>query len=133
MELSLNKTRIQLLNRFKLFKKIHLCEIYDHGATVTSWKVDGKEKLFLSSKAVLDGSKAIRGGIPVVFPNFGPWAHGPQHGFARILPWNVAHQTESSVTFSLEPCKKSREMWDFSFKVEYTGNLPDPVHKVNLI
>ena len=88
---------------------------------MTSWKVDGKEKLFLSSKAVLDGSKAIRGGIPVVFPNFGPWELGPQHGFARILPWNVAHQTESSVTLSLEPCKKTREMWDFSFKLEYTG------------
>lgn len=41
--------------------------IYLHGATVTSWKVDGKELLFLSSKAVLNGSKAIRGGIPIVF------------------------------------------------------------------
>jgi|ERR1712037_3376 len=101
------------------------CEIYHHGATVTSWKVDGKEKLFLSSKAVLDGSKAIRGGIPVVFPNFGPWELGPQHGFARILPWNVAHQTESSVTLSLEPCKKTREMWDFSFKLEYTVRIDE--------
>ena len=41
------------------------------GATVTSWKTggaDGSEQLFLSEKAVLDGSKAVRGGIPVVFP-----------------------------------------------------------------
>ena len=39
------------------------------GATVTSWKLaDGQEQLFLSEKAVLDGSKPIRGGIPVVFP-----------------------------------------------------------------
>ena len=39
------------------------------GATVTSWKLaDGHEQLFLSDKAVLDGSKAIRGGIPLVFP-----------------------------------------------------------------
>lgn len=42
--------------------KIHL-----HGATVISWCVDGKELLFLSSKALLDGSKPIRGGIPLVF------------------------------------------------------------------
>lgn len=42
--------------------KIHL-----HGATVISWRVDGKELLFLSSKALLDGSKPIRGGIPLVF------------------------------------------------------------------
>lgn len=43
--------------------------IYLHGATITSWKVNGKELLFLSSKAVLDGSKPIRGGIPIVFRN----------------------------------------------------------------
>jgi hypothetical protein len=39
------------------------------GATVTSWKLaNGQEQLFVSEKAHLDGSKPIRGGIPVVFP-----------------------------------------------------------------
>ena len=37
--------------------------IYFHGATITSWIVNSCEKLFLSSKAVVDGSKAIRGGM----------------------------------------------------------------------
>lgn len=46
----------------------------------------------MSSKAVLDGSKAVRGGIPVVFPCFGPPEHPdhsklPQHGFARNEVW----------------------------------------------
>src|SRR2546421_11248220 len=39
-----------------------------YGAAITSWKSNGKENLFLSEKAVLDGSKAVRGGIPLVFP-----------------------------------------------------------------
>jgi glucose-6-phosphate 1-epimerase len=44
-------------------------EILLHGATVISWKDRaGAEKLWLSDKAVLDGSKAVRGGIPLVFP-----------------------------------------------------------------
>lgn len=44
-------------------------EVLLHGATVISWKsASGKENLFLSSKAQLDGSKAVRGGIPLVFP-----------------------------------------------------------------
>lgn len=44
-------------------------EILLYGATVVSWKsADGKENLFLSSKAHLDGSKPVRGGIPLVFP-----------------------------------------------------------------
>lgn len=44
-------------------------EVLLHGATVISWKsANGKENLFLSSKAHLDGSKPVRGGIPLVFP-----------------------------------------------------------------
>lgn len=50
------------LNNGNVAAKIHL-----HGATVISWSVNGKELLFLSSKALLDGSKPIRGGIPLVF------------------------------------------------------------------
>ena len=42
--------------------------VHLYGATVTSWKARGQEQLFLSQKAHLDGSKPIRGGIPVVFP-----------------------------------------------------------------
>ena len=44
-------------------------EVLLFGATIVSWKsARGKENLFLSDKAHLDGSKAVRGGIPVVFP-----------------------------------------------------------------
>ena len=44
-------------------------EVLLFGATVLSWKTaKGKEILFVSSKAHLDGSKAVRGGIPLVFP-----------------------------------------------------------------
>lgn len=44
-------------------------EVLLFGATVLSWKTaKGKENLFVSSKAHLDGSKAVRGGIPLVFP-----------------------------------------------------------------
>lgn len=45
-------------------------EVLLYGATVTSWKSNGgkTENLWLSEKAALDGSKAVRGGVPVVFP-----------------------------------------------------------------
>ncbi|KAJ5376749.1 hypothetical protein N7509_013635 [Penicillium cosmopolitanum] len=45
--------------------------IHLYGATVTSWKANGQEQLFVSQKAHLDGSKPIRGGIPLVFPFLG--------------------------------------------------------------
>ncbi|KAI9594446.1 galactose mutarotase-like domain-containing protein [Syncephalis fuscata] len=64
------------------------------GATIISWHSAGKERLFLSKTAILDGSKAIRGGIPLVFPQFGkasdpkhPYGQFPQHGFARNTRW----------------------------------------------
>lgn len=44
-------------------------EVLLYGATVISWKdASGDEKLWLSEAAKLDGSKAVRGGIPLVFP-----------------------------------------------------------------
>jgi Aldose 1-epimerase len=44
-------------------------EVLLFGATVLSWKsANGTENLWLSDKAILDGSKPVRGGIPVVFP-----------------------------------------------------------------
>ena len=45
--------------------------ILKFGATVVSWKNNNQEKLWLSEGAHLDGSKAVRGGIPLVFPVFG--------------------------------------------------------------
>jgi glucose-6-phosphate 1-epimerase len=79
--------------------------VYLYGATVTSWKTaNGAEKLFLSSAAALDGSKPIRGGIPLVFPVFGPppkdHATGqlPQHGFARNNFWEFLGKSSTEST-----------------------------------
>ncbi|OJD17481.1 hypothetical protein AJ78_02454 [Emergomyces pasteurianus Ep9510] len=72
------------------------------GATVVSWKLaNGEEQLFLSEKAVLNGSKPIRGGIPLVFPVFGPPPKDhatstlPQHGFARNSYWEFLGKSTS--------------------------------------
>lgn len=66
--------------------------VYTFGATVTSFTNSiGRELLFLSTDAKLDGSKAIRGGIPLVFPQFGaqPDTTMVQHGFARNTMWTL--------------------------------------------
>ena len=49
-------------------------KIHKFGATITSWTVEGEELIFVSPKAVMDGSKAIRGGVPICWPSFGPWS-----------------------------------------------------------
>src|SRR5262245_3710404 len=48
-------------------------EMYLHGAHVTGWKPAGAEEvLWMSAKSNWVVGKAIRGGVPICFPWFGP-------------------------------------------------------------
>ncbi|MGI4842431.1 MAG: D-hexose-6-phosphate mutarotase [Janthinobacterium lividum] len=61
-----------------------------YGAHLMSWKgADGQERMFMSEKSVLDGSKALRGGVPVIFPQFAERGKGMRHGFARVSNWRL--------------------------------------------
>ncbi|CAM6058979.1 unnamed protein product, partial [Sphagnum tenellum] len=65
-------------------------QVHLYGGHVTSWKNDkGEELLFLSSKAIFKPPKAIRGGIPICFPQFGTFGSLEQHGFARNRFWVI--------------------------------------------
>lgn len=62
-----------------------------HGAQVLSWRLaDGRERLFLSERAVFDGNTAIRGSVLVIFPQFGERGLLRKHGFARNRSWTFA-------------------------------------------
>lgn len=75
------------------------------GAHLTSWKPEGQEEcLFISPHAVFAPGKAIRGGIPICWPWFGPRKDAPSHGVARISEWRLHHQEtdkEGNVLLSL--------------------------------
>ena len=86
-------------------------EIYLFGAHITSWVPrGGKEVLFTSSRAVFNGQKAIRGGIPLCLPWFGVGAlhqAPPAHGWARNSVWQLRSVVTTDdggvrVTLSLE-------------------------------
>ena len=68
-------------------------EIYLQGAHITRWTPRGTQPvLFVSSRSMFAAGKPIRGGIPVIFPWFGPRSDGqpgPMHGVARISEWTV--------------------------------------------
>ncbi len=79
------------LERVEIETPWSTAEIYLHGAHVTAFrKMDEPPLLFLSSSSEFAPGKAIRGGIPVIFPWFGPRDDGPAHGFARVSGWAVA-------------------------------------------
>jgi glucose-6-phosphate 1-epimerase len=62
-----------------------------HGGHVVSWQTaDGRERLFVSERATTLEGAAIRGGIPVCFPQFASLGSLPKHGFARTASWTQA-------------------------------------------
>lgn len=104
-----------------------------YGGTVISWQTAGQERLFLSDAAKLDGTKAVRGGIPLVFPVFGKSeekavASLPQHGFARISKWELLGKTTDSSSHvqvdlglsqqNLDP--EIRQKWSHAFGLIYS-------------
>jgi glucose-6-phosphate 1-epimerase len=70
------------------------CTIALHGAQVLAFAPrDGRDWLWVSDKATFAIGKALRGGIPVCFPWFGPHPDGggrPAHGFARTRVWRLS-------------------------------------------
>lgn len=96
-------------------------EIYLHGAHLTQWQPTGQQPvLYLSPRAVYAPGKAIRGGVPVIFPWFGPRTaevtggrtDGPQHGFARTSAWQMAFAAvvgeDMRLVLTLEPDEVAR-------------------------
>jgi glucose-6-phosphate 1-epimerase len=102
----------------------HKATVNLHGGTLQSWVHDGSEMIFVSKKAVFDNKKGIRGGIPVVFPQFGPWELGPQHGFARTSRWQCSSTPTTNAsgdvtaTFTLTDSEATRAMWNHKFTVD---------------
>jgi glucose-6-phosphate 1-epimerase len=79
-----------------------------YGAHLVSWKTpDGRQRLFCSAKSALDGSRAIRGGVPVIFPQFNQRGPGMRHGFARVSDWALVDSGSENdaafAVFALEP------------------------------
>ncbi len=94
-----------------------------HGAHVLSWVSGGQERLYLSPQSVMDGQAAIRGGVPVCFPQFnqrGPMAERlPKHGFVRNVAW-LADAPEldaeyARLTLRLSDNAQTRVWWPQAF------------------
>jgi glucose-6-phosphate 1-epimerase len=96
-------------------------EVYTHGATVTSWvpRPGGPDVLFVSSAAVWDGVKAVRGGIPLAFPQFAAQGPLPMHGFARVSTWAVDTVVDGGVTLTLADSAATRALWPHAFRLVY--------------
>ncbi|XP_020110369.1 putative glucose-6-phosphate 1-epimerase isoform X2 [Ananas comosus] len=100
-------------------------EVYLYGGHVTSWKNDGEELLFVSNKAIFKPPKAIRGGIPICFPQFSNFGSLEQHGFARNKQWSIdtdpppfptVTSSRAFVDLILKPSEEDLKIWPNSYE-----------------
>jgi D-hexose-6-phosphate mutarotase len=102
--------------------------IYLQGATVTHFQPRGAAPvLFLSNRAAWASGRAIRGGIPLIFPWFGAHASNakaPTHGFARTSAWRLVDSRTGPdgaviVELGLEDDEVTRAVWPHAFQLRY--------------
>lgn len=112
------------------------CVMALHGAHVLSWTTaDGVERLYLSPTALFDGHSALRGGVPVCWPQFNQRGPLAKHGFARNMAWeSVSGEPDATgisasthpvqcATFSLHDTAATRLAWPHKFSLHLTVTL----------
>ena len=102
--------------------------LYLHGAHVSHFQPKGAEPvLFTSGQSFFAPDKPIRGGVPLIFPWFGPRAgypDAPAHGFARLAEWEVESLAIDgdeivTVVLSLSPNSQTKALWPHDFALRY--------------
>jgi galactose mutarotase-like enzyme len=102
------------------------------GGMATRFRVGARDVFYLDEATLLDETKNVRGGSPVLFPSPGKlagdaWARAgrggvlKQHGFARNLAWNVQERADAGATLVLASTPATREAypWDFRVALRY--------------
>lgn len=107
-------------------------EVNLFGGQVVSWKNERREELlFMSSKAVRKPPKAVRGGIPICFPQFANFGSLEQHGFARNRLWSLDDSpspltpitNHSSVDLILKSTEDDLKTWPNRFELRLRVSL----------
>lgn len=89
------------------------------GAHLVSWiPAGGTESIFVSERSPFEAGRAIRGGVPVVFPQFGERGPLPPHGFARTRSWRLAGEQGGRAVFLLESSAETLQLWPHAFALE---------------
>jgi D-hexose-6-phosphate mutarotase len=97
------------------------------GAHILSFTPKGqRDLLWVSPASPFAPGVAIRGGVPLCWPWFGPHASNPElplHGFARTADWELRAITadgpgQTCVTLALSDSSASRALWNCRFTLQ---------------
>jgi glucose-6-phosphate 1-epimerase len=102
-----------------------------YGAQVLSWNTVNKgEQLYCSPMTKPVAGQAIRGGVPICFPQFGNLGFLPKHGFARTSVWQLVDNRVSGLddtvayaSFTMHDSELTRTVWNYSFSLDLSVSL----------
>ncbi|MDC8784966.1 D-hexose-6-phosphate mutarotase [Roseateles koreensis] len=99
-----------------------------HGGHIVSWvPAGGAEQFYLSPQSAFASGQAVRGGVPVIFPQFAGRGPLQKHGFARSKPWQLvlAEQTseDALAVLRLTDDAATRMFWPHAFELELSVRL----------
>lgn len=101
-------------------------EVFLHGAHVTSFKPAGaQEVIFVSEHAIFKPPKAIRGGVPICWPQFNDMGPAASHGFARNSTFEATCIEQDRVELSLRSSEATLASWPHAFELIVTVKLCD--------
>lgn len=102
-------------------------ELHLYGGHLTHFQPRGQAPvLWLSDQSLYQSGKAVRGGIPLIWPWFGPHPTRqalPQHGFARTSWWHMAETAllpdgRAHALLQLRDSEISQTWWPHPFLLE---------------
>jgi len=92
--------------------------------------------IYLSTTAIYNSKKAIRGGVPICWPWFGNTEKSKQnglasHGFARTSEWTLSTTNITDIgidiEFLLEVSQQTKAIWPHDFNLTLKASLTDHI------
>ncbi len=112
--------------------------VYHDGAQVATWIPSGERasRFFVSGRARYGEGQCIRGGIPVIFPQFGTTGPLRPHGLARWQRWTLIETTTgpdgAEGRWCVTDSATTRAEWPYPYRAELTVQVGGPSLTVEL-
>ncbi|MCH7345639.1 D-hexose-6-phosphate mutarotase [Pelomonas sp. CA6] len=108
-----------------------------HGAHLVSWIPAGAdEQLYLSPRSAFATGQAVRGGVPVCFPQFAERGPLQKHGFARAKPWQLVTAEvgtdDALAVLRLNDDAATRMVWPHAFEAELSVRVAGRTLEIEL-
>lgn len=109
------------LRTFDLCNRHGRLRVAEYGGQLLQWQCPaGIERLYTPEQLQITPERALRGGVPVCFPQFSGRGNLPKHGLVRTRPWKLLGKTGSALILGIDDDEQMRALWPFPFSLVQT-------------